>query len=96
MNRFKAAILLYLSSLEHKNFMKLKKTRLFYLVIKLLKPFSVPRACTRRETKRGIGIIFFSYGKLHLCYQLEKKMIPIPLLVFHLVQAAGTVKGFFT
>ena len=25
----------------------------------------------------------------------QKKMIPIPLLVFHLVQAFGTVKGFF-
>ena len=28
-------------------------------------------------------------------YQLEKKMIPIPLLVFHLVQAFGTVKSVF-
>ena len=27
-------------------------------------------------------------------YQLEKKMIPVPLLVFHLVQVFGTVKGF--
>ena len=59
MHRFKVAILLYLSSMERKNFMKLKKTQLFYLVIKLMKPFAVPRACTTRKTKRDIGIIFF-------------------------------------
>ena len=28
--------------------------------------------------------------------QLERMMILIPLLVFHLVQAFGTIKGFFT
>ena len=59
MRRFKAAILLYLSPMERKNFMKLKKTQLFYLGIKLMKPSPVPRACTRWKTKRGIGIIFF-------------------------------------
>ena len=35
------------SSMERKNFMKLKKTQLFHLVIKLIEPFAVPRACTR-------------------------------------------------
>ena len=35
MHQFKAAILLYLSSLERKRFVKLKKRQLFYLVIKL-------------------------------------------------------------
>ena len=59
MHRFKAAILLYLSSMERKNFIKLKKTQLFYLAIKLMKHFAVPRACTRSKTKRGMGIIFF-------------------------------------
>ena len=59
MHQFKAAILLYLNSLERKSFVKLKKTQLFYLVIKLMKPFIVPRAYTRRKTKRGIGIILF-------------------------------------
>ena len=34
---FKTTILLYQSSLEHKNVMKLKKLRLFYLVIKWTK-----------------------------------------------------------
>ena len=46
LRQFEAAILLYLSSLERKNFVKLKKTHLFTLVIKLMKPFAVPRACT--------------------------------------------------
>ena len=44
---FKAAILLYQSSLERKTFVKLKKTKLLHLVIKLTKLFSVPKACTR-------------------------------------------------
>ena len=39
--------------------MKLKKTQLLYLVVKLMKPFAVPRDCTRRKTKRGIGIVIF-------------------------------------
>ena len=47
MHRFKAAILLYLSSMERKRINELEKTQLFYLVIKLTKPFVVPRACTR-------------------------------------------------
>ena len=45
MHRFGAAILLYQSSLEHKTFVKLKKTQLFYLGIKLTKPSAVPKAC---------------------------------------------------
>ena len=56
---FKAAILLYLSSMERVNFVNLQETQLVYLVIKLMKHFAVPRACTRRKIKRGIGIIFF-------------------------------------
>ena len=51
--------MLYRSSLEHKGFVKLKKTQLFYLAIKLTKPFAVPKVCTRSKTKRGIGIILF-------------------------------------
>ena len=47
------------SSMEHKNFVKLKKTQLFYFVIKLTEPFAVPKACVRRKTKRGNGIIVF-------------------------------------
>ena len=42
-----AAILLHLSSMERKDVMELKKTPLFYLVIKLLEPSAVPRAYTR-------------------------------------------------
>ena len=173
MHQFKSAILPYLSSLERKNFVNLKETQLFYLVIKLMKHFTVPRTCTGWKTKTGIGIIFcraenytdyrefsvrhlksisnkdnyktflkgppasllhcienilsHSSGKCHDSptngcsefhqwllwvspsyniyslvspqqqrnYQLEKKMIPIPLLVFHLVQALGTVKDIF-
>ena len=44
---FKAAILLYQSSLEHKSFVNLKETQLFILIIKLTKPFAVLKACTR-------------------------------------------------
>ena len=57
--RFNVAILLYLSLMERTKFMKLKNAQLFYLAIKLMKPFAVPRACTRWKTKRGIGIILF-------------------------------------
>ena len=46
LHQFKAAILLYLSSLDRKNLVKLKTAPFFYLVIKLIKPFVVPRACT--------------------------------------------------
>ena len=42
-----AAILLHLSLMERKYVMELKKTPLFYLVTKLIKPFAVPRAYTR-------------------------------------------------
>ena len=42
----KAAILLYQSSTERKNFVKLKEKQLFYLVIKLKKSFAVSKACT--------------------------------------------------
>ena len=59
MHRFKAAILLYLSLMERKKLVELKKTELFYLVIKLTKPFAVPRALRDGKTKRGVGIIFF-------------------------------------
>ena len=44
---FEEAILLYQSSLERKNLVKLKETQLFYLVIKLTKPFAVPKDCMR-------------------------------------------------
>ena len=54
-HKFKAAILLFQSSLECENFLKLKETQVVYLVIKLTKPF----ACTRWKTKRGISFIFF-------------------------------------
>ena len=37
----------------------MKETQLFYLVIKLTKPFAVPEACMRWKSKRGIGIISF-------------------------------------
>ena len=43
----KAAMFPSQSSLERKNFVKLKKTQLFYLVIIFMKLFAVPRACTR-------------------------------------------------
>ena len=38
--------------------------------------------------------IFIHKYLLKCNYQLEKKMIPIPLFVFHPVQAFGTGKGF--
>ena len=42
------------NSLERKSFVKLNKTQLFHVAIKLTK------ACTRWETKKGIFLIFFS------------------------------------
>ena len=40
---FKAAIVLYQSSLERENFVKLKTTQLFYLVMKLPKRLALPK-----------------------------------------------------
>ena len=49
---------LYQSSLKRINFVNLKETHAFLLVIlKVKNPFTVPEACTRWKTKRGI--IFF-------------------------------------
>ena len=59
MRWFKVAILLYESSMESKSLVKFKEAQLFYLVIKLTKPLTLPKACVRWKTKRGIGIIFF-------------------------------------
>ena len=50
---------LYQSLLERKIFHNLKETQLFYLIIKLTKAFAVPKSCTRWNTKRRIGMIFF-------------------------------------
>ena len=58
MHLFTEAILLYLSSLERKSFLKLKKTQLFYLGIKLRKPFAVPRAYTD-EKLREVSVSYF-------------------------------------
>ena len=44
---FKAATLLYQNSLARKKFMKLKKTQLFYLLIKLMKPFDEAKTCMK-------------------------------------------------
>ena len=52
MHQFKAAILLYQSSLEGKNFMKLKETQfLLYLVIKLTKPLALATACMKLKNQ---------------------------------------------
>ena len=42
--------------------MKLKKTQLFYLVIKFTKPIVVPKACTRSKTKREVPVSYFSWA----------------------------------
>ena len=59
MHQFKAAILHYLNSLESKNVLKLKKTQLFYLVIKLMKHFASTKGLYEIRTKRAISTIFF-------------------------------------
>ena len=58
-SNFKLAILLYQTSLERKNFVKLKRTQLFQLAIKLTKPFALPKACTRRKLKREASVSYF-------------------------------------
>ena len=95
--------MLYQSSLERKTFVKLKKTQLLSLVIKLTKPFAVAKACTRWKTKRGMGIIFFRADNYAVVeeilvnkYCTQKNMIPIPLLVFHLVQPLAQRKASLT
>ena len=61
MHRFKVAILLYLSLMESKNFMKLKKTELFYLGIKLMKSFAVPD-----ERLREVSVLYFFVQRITL------------------------------
>ena len=61
MHRFKAGIFLYLSSMERKNFMKLKMAQLFYLVIKLMKPFAVPN-----EKLREVSVSYFFVRRITL------------------------------
>ena len=51
--------------MEHKNFMKLKKTQLFYLVIKLMNPFAVPKAL-RDEKLREISVSYFFVRRITL------------------------------
>ena len=50
--------MLYQSLLERKTFVKLKETQLFYLIMKLTKPFTVPKACTKQKAMRDTHIIF--------------------------------------
>ena len=44
--------------MELKNFMNLKESQ-FFLLSNHASERLIPKACTRRSTKRGIGIIFF-------------------------------------
>ena len=48
-------MLLYQSSLEHKNFVKLKETQLFYLVIKL-QSLSLYQRLVRDEKLREVSV----------------------------------------
>ena len=61
---FKAAIHIALSKFigESKCREIEKEKQLFYLVIKLTKPFAAPKTCTGWKTGRHIGIIFFRAG----------------------------------
>ena len=59
MHQFKAAILLYQSSLERKNFVELTRTQLFYLVFKVTKSLALPEVCSSSKTNRATGITFF-------------------------------------
>ena len=56
---FKAVILLYQSSLERKNLVKLKETQPFYSVIKLTKPSLYQRLYEIKKTERGIRYHLF-------------------------------------
>ena len=51
--------------------MKLKETQFIYLVIKLTKPFTVPKTCMRWKAEKGIGIIFFRANN----YAVVKKIL---------------------
>ena len=57
MHQSKAAVLLYLNSMKHKNFMKLKEIQLFYLVIKLMKPLQY-QGLVRDEKLREISVSY--------------------------------------
>ena len=61
MQLFREAILLYLSSLERKRFMKLKKAQLFYLVIKLMKLFLLFQGLIRDDKLRE-GLVSYCFS----------------------------------
>ena len=61
MYQFKAAILLYLSSLERKRFVKLKKGQLFYLVIKL-SSLLLHQEFVGDEKRRDVSVSYFFVG----------------------------------
>ena len=59
-------ILLYQSSLERKNFMKLKDAQLFYLVIKLTKLLTLPEGLYKMKKEESyryhiVLLLYFSY-----------------------------------
>ena len=65
MHQFKASILLYLSSMERKNFMKLQKIQFFYLVIKLMKPL-LYQELVRNEKLRDVSLSYFVVRRITL------------------------------
>ena len=63
-----ATILLYQSSLERKNFVKLTMTQLSYLFIKLTKPFAVTIRLVQDEKQREVSGSYFLMQIVSLCY----------------------------
>ena len=62
-------------------------------------PLSFTSGCSKFHLVQylftNISLYLLISPKQQRNYQREEKMIPIPLLVFHLVQAFGTVKRYF-
>ena len=59
MHLFKAAILLYQSSLECEKTLEFERDAIVLISYQVKKPFTIPKACTRSKTKRGTGYHFF-------------------------------------
>ena len=82
--------MLYQSSPERRNFTKMKETQLFYLDIKLTKPFVAAKLIPDEKEKS------YQYHLLLIIIVTvsTKKYDTDTSLSFHLVQAFGKAKGF--
>ena len=83
---------------NYKTFSKSPPASLIYCMGNILSHSSGKWRDSLRMAALSFTFVQYLFTNISLATVLiisSKKMIPIPFLVFHLVQAFGTVKGFF-